>query len=65
MLTLSQSHLERFRRDANAPTCKRKNCDCKMVIRQGNGAYFWGCSAFPKCWNKQWLKKEELELLPD
>ncbi len=51
--------------NANAPTCKRKNCDCKMVIRQGNGAYFWGCSAFPKCWNKQWLKKEELELLPD
>ena len=51
--------------NTNAPTCKRDNCGCKMVIRQGNGTYFWGCSSFPKCWGKQWLKKEELALLPD
>jgi len=50
---------------ANAPDCKRQDCGCKMVLRQGNGSFFWGCSSFPKCWGKQWLKKEELELLPD
>jgi len=49
--------------DAKAPNCKRKGCGNKMVIRQADGSYFWGCSSFPKCWGRQWLSKEELELL--
>lgn len=51
------------RLDSNAPICKK--CGSSMVIREGNGAYFWGCSMFPKCWGKQWLSQFELNLIPD
>ena len=32
--------------DYNAPTCKK--CGERMVIREGDGVYFWGCSMFPQ-----------------
>ncbi|MFC1578238.1 hypothetical protein ACFL36_04415 [Thermodesulfobacteriota bacterium] len=51
------------RLESNAPTCKK--CGERMVIRGGNGAYFWGCSMFPQCWGKRWLSKVEVNLLPD
>jgi len=47
---------------SNSPSCKK--CGSNMVLREGNGDYFWGCSTFPKCWGKKWLTKEELNVLP-
>lgn len=42
-----------------APLCKK--CGSQMALRQGNGAYFWGFSTFPRCWSKQRLKPSELD----
>ena len=47
----------------NSPICKK--CGSNMVLREGNGEYFWGCSLFPKCWGKKWLTNEERNALPD
>lgn len=41
----------------NPPDCKK--CDSRMVLREGSGYYFWGCSTFPTCWSRWRLKKEE------
>lgn len=49
--------------DAEAPPCKK--CGAKMVIRKTDKGYFWGCSNFPKCWCKAWLKKTELDLISE
>ena len=57
-LTSAMSRLTR-----EAPPCKK--CGCRMALRQGHGAYFWGCSAFPRCWGKQRLKQSELDAIPD
>lgn len=47
--------------DSRNRACKK--CGARMVIRKGNGAYFWGCSTFPSCWGKSWLTKEELNII--
>lgn len=37
--------------DYTTPTCPR--CDTKMVRREGkDGGAFWGCTSFPKCWQR-------------
>jgi restriction system protein len=37
--------------DYTTPTCPR--CDTKMVRREGkDGGVFWGCTSFPKCWQR-------------
>ena len=46
---------------AQAPTCRK--CGSKMVVREGNGSFFWGCSTFPKCWSTRQLTKSELNNL--
>jgi restriction system protein len=33
--------------DWTTPTCP--SCGTKMVLREGGGKRFWGCSAFPRC----------------
>ncbi len=45
---------------AQTPDCKK--CGSKMRLRDGRGYYFWGCSTFPTCWSRKYLKKEELAL---
>lgn len=47
--------------NANAPICKK--CGSNMLLREGNSCYFWGCSAFPECWGKRWLTKEERNII--
>lgn len=49
--------------NSKSPTCKK--CGRNMILREGNGDYFWGCSAFPKCWGKKRLTEEELNVIPD
>ena len=49
--------------NSNAPSCKK--CGSRMVLRQGNSDYFWGCSKFPRCWGKRWLTNDEFDILPD
>jgi dGTP triphosphohydrolase len=46
-----------------APKCKK--CGTKMVVREGNGKFFWGCPCFPDCWGRCLLNKKELEQIPD
>lgn len=43
--------------EQHAPQCTK--CSNKLIIRQGNGTFFWGCRDFPDCWGKRWLTKEE------
>ena len=43
--------------EQHAPQCTK--CSNKLIVRQGNGTYFWGCPDFPDCWGKRWLTKEE------
>lgn len=45
----------------NRPICTK--CNNKMVLREGNGFHFWGCSIFPDCWGKKWLNNKELQIL--
>tara|TARA_B100002003_G_C14090745_1_gene524658 strand:- start:112 stop:1296 length:1185 start_codon:yes stop_codon:yes gene_type:complete len=45
----------------NRPICIK--CNNKMVLREGNSSYFWGCSIFPDCWRTKWLNKKELQIL--
>ncbi|MGV7235818.1 MAG: topoisomerase DNA-binding C4 zinc finger domain-containing protein [Nitrosomonadaceae bacterium] len=47
--------------NSSAPDCRK--CGSSMVLREGNGDYFWGCSTFPKCFSRKRLKKEEREML--
>ena len=46
---------------ANAHKCKK--CGSRMVLREGNNTFFWGCSTFPGCWGQHWLTKEEKNIL--
>ena len=48
--------------NSKAPSCLK--CDSNMVLREGNGNYFWGCERFPECWGKRSLKKDELDIIP-
>jgi hypothetical protein len=52
-----------YRLNAHSPQCRK--CGATMIIRQGNGEYFWGCSTFPTCWGKRWLTGEQLKQIPD
>lgn len=47
--------------EKHAPKCTK--CAKSMIIREGNGSYFWGCPDFPECWGKRWLTKEEEQWL--
>jgi hypothetical protein len=47
--------------NTNKPKCKK--CGAGMVLREGNGTFFWGCPTFPKCWGRKWLTKDELNKL--
>lgn len=49
------------RLEEKAPNCQK--CNCKMVLRESQHGYFWGCSTFPKCFGKRWLSKNEAALL--
>jgi hypothetical protein len=44
-----------------APTCDR--CGNKMLLREGNGFFFYGCTTFPKCYGKKYLTDEEQDKL--
>ena len=46
----------------NRPICTKCNKE-KMVIREGNGSYFWGCPTYPDCWGRKWFNKKELQIL--
>jgi hypothetical protein len=48
----------------NLNTALCRKCGAKMVIREGNGNYFWGCSSFPKCWVTSALTKKQLNTIP-
>lgn len=47
--------------ERHAPKCTK--CDQKLIVREGNGAYFWGCKDFPKCWGRRYFTKEENEYI--
>ncbi len=51
-----------MRLSSDAPFCRR--CGEKMVLREGNSPFFWGCSGFPKCWATKSLTDDELKKLP-
>ncbi|NUO86571.1 MAG: hypothetical protein HOQ37_10770, partial [Cupriavidus sp.] len=36
-----------FKGDYRTPTCAA--CGVKLVVREGMGAPFWGCSSYPRC----------------
>jgi len=40
-----------------------QKCGSKMVLRESQHGYFWGCSTFPTCFGKRWLTTEESESL--
>ena len=46
--------------ERNAPNCKRRH---RMIIRQGESEYFWGCSEFPHCFLTERLTRKEEEFL--
>lgn len=48
--------------ESNPPTCS-KHPQHKMVLRESNDDYFWGCPEFPSCWHKRSLTKEQRGLL--
>lgn len=55
-----------FHRRASLLEASRKKCrkcGAKMVLRESQHGYFWGCSTFPLCFGKQWLSGEESKLL--
>jgi hypothetical protein len=49
------------RLNSTSKTCRK--CGARMVIREGDGSFFWGCSTFPNCWGKSWLTSEELRII--
>lgn len=64
---MRQSNLTNAIRSLNAaaPVCGHKCCEALMTLREGNGEFFWGCTLFPDCWGKRFLKREERERIPD
>lgn len=40
-----------------------QKCGSKMVLRESQHGYFWGCSTFPKCFSRRWLSVEESKCL--
>jgi len=49
--------------EANTYICKK--CGAKMVVKIGNGYFFWGCPNFPYCWGKRWFTKDERNILAE
>jgi hypothetical protein len=47
--------------EANAEACRK--CGHRMVLRQQDSDPFWGCSQFPRCFNKRKLSARETQLL--
>lgn len=43
--------------ESKADPCQK--CRSKMVLREGQYGYFWGCGTFPKCFSTRWLSAEE------
>ncbi|CAJ0708192.1 restriction system protein [Ralstonia sp. GP73] len=43
-----------FEGDSRTPSCPA--CGVKLVARNGKSGAFWGCSNFPKCWNRLEMK---------
>lgn len=50
-----------FALESTAKPCLK--CGAKMVLRESQYGYFWGCSTFPRCFSRKWLTKEESEQL--
>ncbi len=42
------------------PSCRNGH---KMIIREGDNGYFWGCHNFPKCFFTKELSKKEKDFL--
>jgi hypothetical protein len=40
-----------------------QKCGSKMVLRESQHGYFWGCSTFPKCFSRRWMSAEESKCL--
>jgi hypothetical protein len=40
-----------------------QKCGSKMLIREGQHGFFWGCSAFPKCFSRRSMSAEESKCL--
>jgi hypothetical protein len=49
------------RLQSKAQPCPK--CGSKMVLRESQHGYFWGCNRFPACFGKRWLSAEESECL--
>ena len=66
-ILMDDENLQKIRRiielEQHPPQCTK--CTNKMVIREGPGEYFWGCSSFPDCWGKRFLTNEERNWIYD
>ena len=47
--------------ESSVKPCQK--CGNKMVLRESQHGYFWGCSTFPKCFSRRWLSAEESKRL--
>jgi hypothetical protein len=47
--------------EAAVQPCQK--CGNKMVLRESQHGYFWGCSTFPKCFSRRWLSAKESKCL--
>lgn len=56
----SEFHKRRARLENAAKPCK---CGSRMVLRESQNGYFWGCSTFPTCFARRWLTTEDSEFL--
>lgn len=51
----------RIRLESAAKPCQK--CGAKMVLRESQYGYFWGCGDFPTCFASRWLSPEDSESL--
>ena len=63
--TVVAGEAEFRRRRAQVESAARpcRQCGTKMVLRESQNGYFWGCNAFPRCFGKRWLSNEEAKRL--
>jgi hypothetical protein len=40
-----------------------QKCGSKMMLRESQNGYFWGCSIFPRCFSKRWLSTKQYNFL--
>jgi len=57
----SELQKQRARLERAAKRCN--NCGARMVLRESQHGYFWGCSTFPTCFARRWLSPEDSESL--